>query len=227
MKIKTAVSILLVVGLLGVLAGSASPVAAKAAGPVVVGTDPADDWGSNASAPSNVPGDILGQELTEASLHSDGKSVHFIFGLNSLPPNGGIPEISRYNWDFTVNGTAYQLTGGWTEFIRGVCNPLITSGGCPPPQNPGVQPFFLRQGPCTVQAECAVLATYQATFDSGAATITVEVPYKDIKAKKGSKIGPGASTFGGTIYAAPAALVSNTAAPADVMILTKSYKLPK
>jgi hypothetical protein len=227
MKIKTALSALLIVALVSVLGASAVPAAAKGkGGPVVLATDPADDWGSNAGVPAPL-GDVLGQEITEAQMHSDGKNVHFIIKLNSLPPNGGVPEASRYNWDFTMNGTAFQLTGGWTEFLRGVCNPLITSGGCPPPQNPGLQPFFLRQGPCTVGAECAVLATYQATFDPAAATITIAVPFKDIKAKPGAKIGPGASTFGGAIYAAPAALVSSTGAPADIVIITKSYKIPK
>ena len=43
------------------------------------------------------------------------------------------------------------------------------------------------------------------------------------RAKPGSKIGPGASTFGGTIYAAPAAMVSNASLPADILIVTKSY----
>ena len=51
-----------------------------------------------------------------------------------------------------VEGNAWQLTGGFTEFIRGICNPLHTES-CPPPQNPGMQPFFLRPGPCTVGAD--------------------------------------------------------------------------
>ena len=228
MKTRTVLSVGLIVVLMGVLGGSAAPVAAKAAGgPTVVGTDPADDWGSGAGVPTNAPGDLLGQELTEAAIHSDGKNIHFIIKVNSLPPWGGVPEFSRYAWDFTVNGSAYNLTGAWTDFIRGVCNPLHTSGGCPPPQNPGLQPFFLREGPCTVGADCAVLGVFQATFDPAAATITIPVPYKVVKAKKGSKIGPGASFFGGTIYAAPAALVSAAQAPVDTMVVTKTYTIPK
>lgn len=227
MKVRSALAVGLIVALVSVLGGSAAPVAAKGkGGPTVLATDPADDWGSNAGVPAPL-GDVLAQEITEAAMHSDGKNVHFIIKLNSLPPNGGVPEISRYNWDFTVNGTAYQLTGGWTEFLRGICNPLITSGGCPPPQNPGLQPFFLRQGPCTVGADCALLGTFQATFDAAAATITIPVPFTAIKAKPGAKIGPGASTFGGAIYAAPAVVVSSTAAPADTVIVTKSYTIPK
>ena len=224
MKIKTAISMLLVVGLVSVLPGMSS-VAAKPAGPTEVGTDPADDWGSNAGAPA-APGDFLGQELTGAAIGVDGKNLNFVIKVNSLPPWGGIPEFSRYNWDFTVNGNAWQLTGGFTEYLRGTCNPLHT-GACPPPRDPGMTPFMLRTGPCTVGADCFLHGIYSATFDTATGEITIPVPMADLKAKPGSKIGPGASTFGGTIYAAPAAMVSNTAFPADIMIITKTYSIPR
>lgn len=227
MRTKAAISVLLVVGLVGMLLGSMGSAAAKAkkAGPMVVGTDPADDWGSNAGVPA-APGDALGQELVEAAIGADGKTVNFVITVNSLPPWGGIPEITRYNWDFMVNGNPFQLTGGFTEYLRGTCNPLHT-GACPPPQDPGSTPFMLRTGPCLVGEDCFLHAIYSATFDPATGSITIPVPMADIKAKPGSKIAPGASTFGGTIYAAPAAMVSSTAAPADIMIITKTYTVPK
>ena len=225
MKIKTAISMLLVVGLVSVLPGVMGAASAKPAAPKTVGTDPADDWGSNAGVPA-APGDALGQELVGAAIGTDGKNINFVIKVNSLPPMGGIPEISRYNWDFTVNGNPFQLTGAFTEYLRGTCNPLHT-GACPPPQDPGPTPFMLRTGPCTVGAECFLHGIYSATFDAAAGTITVPVPMADIKAKAGSKIGPGASTFGGTIYAAPAAMVSNASLPADIMIITTTYTVPR
>lgn len=125
-----------------------------------------------------------------------------------------------------VGGDAYQLTGGFTEYLRGICNPLHT-GACPPPQDPGPQAFFVRQGPCTVGADCFLLATVNATFDPGAGTITIPVPLEVIKAKAGSKIGPGVSTLGGTVYAAPAAMVSYASLPNDTMTVLKTYTIPR
>lgn len=209
------------------LALAAPATAAKKGGPMVVGTDPADDWGANAGAEDlGALGDFLGQELVEASISmADAKTVNFVIKVNSLPPNGGMPEITRYNWDFTIDGDAYQLTGAWTEYLRGICNPLHT-GACPPPSDPGPQAFFLRQGPCTVGSDCFVVATIQAAFDPAEGTITIPVPLADVKGKPGSEVGPGVSTFGGTIYAAPAAVVSYASAPADTMMVDKTFVVP-
>lgn len=226
MKARTLITAMFVPALLaGVLAPEAG--AAKKAGPLVVGTDDPADWGVNADPNITPLGEPLGQELVEAAIGmGDAKTLNFVITVTSLPPWGGIPEASRYNWDFTVNGDAYQLTGGFTEYLRGVCNPLHTNA-CPPPQDPGMQPFFLRQGPCTVGAECHLLGTFQATFDPATGTITIPVPLEAIKAKAGSKIGPGVSTLGGTVYAAPAALVSYASLPNDTMTVLKTFVIPK
>jgi hypothetical protein len=228
MKARSVVTMALVAALaLGILAPGAATAAKKAPGPVVVGTDDAADWGVNADPNITPLGGPLGQELVEASIGmADPKTVQFVIKVASLPPSGGVPESSRYNWDFTVNGTAYQLTGAFTDYLRGVCNPLHT-GACPPPQDPGQQPFFLRQGPCTVTAECNLLATFQATFDPATSTVTIPVPLSAIKAKPGSKIGPGVSTLGGTVYAAPAALVSHANLPNDTMTVLKTFVVSK
>jgi hypothetical protein len=66
-----------------------------------------------------------------------------------------------------------------------------------------------------------------ATFDPAKATITIPVPLATIKAKPGSKIGFGASLFGGAIYSAPAALVTFNAFPADDLIVKKVFVVPK
>jgi hypothetical protein len=212
---------------LGILAPGATAAKKKAAGPQVVGTDDAADWGVNADPTLNPLGGPLGQELVEASIGmADPKTINFIIKVAGLPPSGGVPEASRYNWDFTVNGNAYQLTGAFTDYLRGVCNPLHT-GACPPPQDPGQQPFFLRQGPCNVGADCFLLGTFQATFDPAEGTITIPVPLAAIKAKPGSKIGPGVSTIGGTVYAAPAAMVTYADLPNDTMTVLKTFVVPK
>ena len=221
---KALVTGLLVSALIAAFPGAQAS-AGKAAKPTVVATDDAGDWGAAAGAPAQI-GDALGQELTSAAFSSDGKNLNLIIGLNSLPPWGGMPEVSRYNWDFTVDGTAFQATGGFTELLRGTCNPLHT-GECPPPQATAPGTWFIRQGPCTVGSDCFVVARTVATFDAASATITVPIPLSVLKAKPGSKVGPGATTFGGSVYAAPAALISVNSLPADIIIITKTYTIPK
>lgn len=203
----------------------------KKSGPQVVGTDAPDDWGANADPNLQPAGDLLGQELVEAQIGmADAKTVNFIIQLNSLPPWGGIPESSRYGWDIMVDGEAYGMSGAFTELVRGMCNPLITDPACPPNVGDPAQlldaPFFIRNGPCLVGAECNVVAIVNSTFDTGEATITIPVPLEAIQAKPGSKVGPGAGPFGGTVYAAPALLVSQGSLPLDFMVVEETFVVP-
>lgn len=67
MKAKVAVSGILVGVLL--LSGAVGPAAGKGkAGPKVLGTDDAGDWGANADPSIGPLGDVLGQDLVEASM---------------------------------------------------------------------------------------------------------------------------------------------------------------
>lgn len=211
--------------------------AKKAKGPVVLGTDETGDWGAAAApdpaltGPYAQLGDTLGMDLTEAAIGPGAEkgTLNFVISVNSLPSQGGTPEIARYSWDFTVNGEEYELDGKWTNYSRGVCDP--TAGSCPPPRDPGQQPFFLR-GECVVEptanvTTCKELAVIQATFDSAAGTITIPVTLEQIGAKAGSKIAPGVGIFGGTIEAAPAAFFSRSDMPADTLTITKTYKVSK
>ena len=231
-------SILSLIALVLAAAAIASPVAANAkakkkpAGPVVVGTDDAADWGSNVDPTIAPLGGALGQELTEASIElADPKTVNFVITVTGLPPTGGIPELARYSWDFTVNGDAFGMSGNFTDYARGVCYPAHTDS-CPPPKDPGQQPFYIRQGPCTIGTgglgECNLVATVKATFDAAAGTVTIPVPLAAIGAKPGAKIGPGTnSVFGTSVYASPAAVSANANGPHDTMTVTGTYKVPK
>ena len=210
--------------------------AKKAKGPVVLGTDEAGDWGAAAApdpalvGPYAQLGDELGMDLTKASIGpgEDG-TLNFILTVNSLPSQGGTPEIARYSWDFSVDGEEYELDGKFTNYSRGVCDP--TSGACPPPRDPGQQPFFLR-GNCVTEATanvttCEELAVIKAIFDPAEGTITIPASLELLGAKPGSKITPGVGIFGGTIEAAPAAFFSRSDMPADVLTITKTYVVPK
>ena len=204
--------------------------AAKKAGPVVVGTDVDGDWGAD---PTLAPlADALGQDLVSATISmGDPNTVNFVIGLNALPPLGGAPEISRYFWAFNVKGEAYELDGKFTNYSRGACDPQ--SGSCPPPRDPGLQPFILR-GECapdptaTNVIVCKELGRIQATFDAAAGTITIPVTLDLIKAKPGTKIDPGLiASLGGSVAAAPSAYFTSGNAPHDLLAITKSFTISK
>ncbi|HYO61766.1 MAG TPA: hypothetical protein VEU29_07695 [Actinomycetota bacterium] len=203
--------------------------AAKKPSSMVVGTDAEGDWGDGSNT---AVGDALGQDLKSATIAmADAKTVNFVIGLKSLPAAGGAPEVSRYTWDFAVDGEHLELDGKFTNYSRGACDP--TSGHCPPPRDPGLQPFLLR-GNCGTDATlpvtltvCEELAKVQAVFDPAAATITIPVSVDALGAKPGSKISGVAGTFGGTISAAPSAFVTSDSMPMDVMVTTKTFTLPK
>jgi hypothetical protein len=224
------ISAAVAVGLAAVMVAPAGVATAAKAKPVKVGTDPAGDWSQEGDTTVAPIGDALGQDLTAAYIGvADKKTLDFVIELNSLPAIGGWPEVSRYQWSFTVNGKAYELDGKFTNYTRGACDP--TGGSCPPPRDPGMQPFLLR-GDCGPDPNasnvivCRELGIVQATFDAAAATITVPVPMKLIKAKAGSRIGPAAAAAGGTITVSPSAFFTYTGGPFDYMNVTKTFKVP-
>jgi hypothetical protein len=205
--------------------------AKKKTGPVVVATDPADDWGANVDPNIAPAGTALGMEIVEAAigLSDDKKAINFIIKLNT-PTGGGLPETVRYGWEFSVDGRTYQLNGGRTELLRGMCNPLTTDPACPPNVGDPVAltnfPFFVRSGTCTAGATCVVHAVVNAVFDATAGTITIPVPLEAVEGKLGSTIGPVGGLFG-AVYAAPGVVVTTNGVPHDAISITKTIKLPK
>lgn len=209
--------------------------------PQLVGTDADNDWGANVD-PSLAPvGDALGQELVEAHLvMADAKTVNFIIMVKNLPAsNAGVPEFTRYGWDFIVDGKPMLISGGFTEVVRTFCYPLHSEPQCPPnlgdPEQSLERPFFVREGACTVGtggvSDCRVKAIVSASFEqqslhSAAGMITVPVPLKAIGAKPGSKIEPATGVLGETIYASPAVIVASGNFPNDTMLVTKTFVVP-
>lgn len=210
--------------------GTAS--AGKKSGPVVVGKDDAGDWGANVDPTIGPVGAAFGMDLTEATITmADKATVNFIIKLASLPPSGGVPEGVRYTWDFSVNGKQLELDGKFSNYSRGACDP--TSGQCPPPRDPGLQPFLLR-GTCapnptvTNLVVCEELGVVKAIFDSAAGTITIPVPLAMMSAKPGTKIEPATNpTFGASVNAIPSAFVSSGNMPFDALTATVAFTVPK
>jgi hypothetical protein len=228
MKRKSILALLMSALLVGSLLGATGPASAgkKKSGPQVVGEDPSGDWGTTVDPTISPVGDALGMDLTSAAIAMNGKDkVDFIIGVNSLPPAGGMPEVSRYIWDLNVDGKFIELDGKFTNYSRGACDP--TAGSCPPPRDPGMQPFFVR-GNCTAVegtnvTTCEELGIVQGVFDAAKATITITVPLELIGAKPGSKINPDVNIFGGSIAAAPSTFLTSGNAPMDTLAITKSF----
>lgn len=223
------------VALIGLLAGAllAPANAAKAKKPVVVGTDPAGDFNVQ-DEPTLAPlGDVLGADLVEASIGmADSKTINFVIKLNELQT---VPEFVRYIWGMNVNGEYAELDGKFTNYSRGSCDP--TSGQCPPPRDPGQQPFLVRANCEVIDAgaspttTCQEVGIVQAVFDTAAGTITIPVPADIIGAKPGSKITAGTSQFsaqaGGNVLAIASAFFSQSNWPRDAMMTTKTFVVPR
>ena len=223
---------ILSVALIGLLAGAlvapADAAKKKKGGPVVVGKDDVGDFNVQ-DDPTFAPlGDVLGADLVEAAIEQKGTTLNFIIKVNELQT---VPEFIRYIWGSTVDGNYVELDGKFTNYSRGACDP--TSGQCPPPRDPGMQPFLVR-GNCVTEGSlttCEELGIVQAAFDTAAGTITIPVPMELINAKPGSKITIGNSDFsaqaGGNVLAIASAFVSSSNWPRDAMITTGTFKVSK
>ena len=206
----------------------------EAVAPVVVGTDPADDWDAADVPNENAVGDALAQELVQARIGmADSKTVNFVIVLNSLSPSGGVPEFTRYTWEMLVDSDGVmtlsdgiRLDGRFTNYTGegGACDPL---SGCPPPRDPGMAPFVVYSD-CDPEfpTVCTEEGIVHASFDVDEATITIPVPLKMLGARPGSKIVAANSFFGG-IMAMPSAFGSLRRGPSDQMFPRKPFVIPR
>ena len=228
MRRSTIVSLL--IGAVAV-AAFAAPIdaAAKSAKITTVGTDPEGDWGANADPTLGPLGAPLGQDIVSAGISQDAKNLNFVIQVSELPPMGGMPEFTRYTWELAVDGKYVELDGKYTNYTRGACDP--TGNSCPPPRDPGAQPFVVR-GDCASNGAvvvCKELGIVHATFDSASGTITIPVPIAMIGAHPGTKIAGNTqpdSGFSG-VSAQPSAFYSHSSAPYDSLIPTKVYTVHK
>lgn len=216
------------------LVASAVPVpavAAKASKPLVVGTDAAGDFGTNADPTVAPVGAAMGMDLIEAAIQkADAKTLNFIIKVTGLPPTGGTPEVARYVWTMQVDGELLQLDGKWTNYTRGTCDP--TAATCPPPRDPGMGPFMVR-GNCTdnggTAVTCEEIGLVNATFDAAAGTITIPVPLEMLGAEPGSKIINGTQAGSGFtgVWAIPSAWASQSSMPLDDLMPLKTFVVPR
>ena len=226
MKRITVLALLATLVVAGGSIATASSDAGSPAAPTVVGTDPLGDWGGGGDAAA--AGHALGQDLLSATVGMPtAETVDFVLGVSFLPSAGGVPEATRYTWNFDVDKTPFELDGKFTNYSRGACDP--TSGQCPPPRDPGPAPFLLR-GDCTVGdgnvTSCRELAKVTARFDPAARTITIPVPATLLELQPCSRITAGANLFGGSVSATPSAFFTSSAMPLDTLDVSKPFRAP-
>lgn len=217
----------------GAQAGSGLPT-------VEVASDPVGDWGGGGD--NALIGHVASQDLIGASVGmSDGDTVDFTMKVTFLPSLGGMPEATRYTWNVGVvsrdpaDPSTYgapklvEFDGKFTNYTRGACDP--TSGQCPPPRDPGPQPFVVR-GDCVADPNtnittCRELGLVQAQFVPFAGEIRIPVPTSLMpKLSPCSRIVPAANLFGGSISAAPSAFVTSSVMPMDTMEMTGELVVP-
>ena len=171
----------------GLLIAAMGPVQAK---PTQVWEDAAGDAGNQ---DSGVPGvDQLGYDLVGGAIEKKGKNLNFVVTHAAQLPIGTGHEATRFMWAFNVGKGSFRITAKMVDI--GKPNPM-TQDGADRIGKANAQGFAKLEGDCATTAtpaanaiNCATLAEIPVTFDAAAKTITVEVPMKLVKAKKGSVI---------------------------------------
>jgi hypothetical protein len=181
---------------------------------VFADTSVAQDVGGAITKGFAEPGlsDPLGIDLMAGSMTTLEDGLRFTWQLKSLPPVVP-PEVVRYTWSFAVNGEQYQLQAKSSNLIgtTTVDEPAGHLG------NVGSEYFQLR-GRCeasymgTPVSGCYHLTFLEGEFDSGAGTVTMDLPFGR---HGGQEIGPGTSLIAAesatmSIGASAQAVVSNT-----------------
>ena len=203
------IGFLVVAASLGVSAATST--AGASAASVVIGTDPAGDWGDE---PRLAPlGDALGQDLIEASLtRRDPDTVTFTMTFTNLPDSD--PTVTGYYlWGFDVGKSPRALVS---------CGNFV--GECQEREN------FVVLGKCTEKGhpvfgsempefDCERLGEVPGEFNSGTASISIPVPLEMMKAKRGSVL----KLKGRWVLAASSAMVFAGGASSDGSSWERQY----
>lgn len=215
MRVRATI-VVLTLGLIG--AGMATVQAAPTTRSVVVGTDPAGDWGSNHDPFIGPLGGPLGQDLLEASIAvTQPRKVDFVLTLDGLPDQD-TSDANRYGWRFIVGRTNYLLTNFDTECATETVPPARCQGSF------ADEPIFEIY---TLEPR-ELVGSVLAQLDRTAGTITISIPAKFIGAKKGSVIAPYSKNDSAPIMASPPVWgsIANNPIPYDLMEVTENFVMP-
>ena len=212
---------------LGMLLGAVASVSA-APKPVTVFEDAAGDADVGQGAGQSIP---AGWDLASGSIAKNGANLEFTVVHHDMPPVGSAPEMSRFLWNFTVNGEPYRLTVksadlGKPDVVGGQTNDRVGRAD--------VAGHFRLEGECVTDSSlpvgrvnCPVLGYVEGSFDPAAMSFTVLVPMEMVKAKTGSAVGPGAANICTICWVTHVAERSLNNTIIDTAAQAVVYKVPK
>ena len=209
------------VGLLG-------PASAK---PVTVIEDASGDADAATGAGASIP---AGLDITAGTIEKKGKDLIFSVTMADMPPSGSLPEAARFLWAFNIGDKGYR----WTFKSADIGKPDVAGGQTD--ERVGrvdAAGHFRLEADCVgiptgslTMINCPPVGYYTGTIDAAAKTLSVAVPMKDLKAKTGTKITPGA---GDNTQICQVCWVSHVAERSlnstiiDSAVMTGTYKVPK
>ena len=204
-------------------------VGAAQAKPITLWEDGAGD-ATMGQAPQSVP---VGWDLLSGAIEKKGTDLLFTVTHADMPPIGSAPEMSRFIWNFAVDGEPYRFTvksvdigkpdvlaGQTTERVgrADVNGHFRLEGECLQTPTPA--------GPSTVN--CPPLAYLEGTFDAATKSFTIILPLAAVKAKPGSLISPGGDQICiicWVSHTAERSVSPNTIIDSAAQLVT--YKVPK
>lgn len=219
--------------LLAAAAIAASLIAPASAKPMTVWEDATGDADAGQGLGASIP---AGFDLVSGAIEAKGKDLVFTVTHADMPPSGTLPEGFRFLWAFNVGSKGYR----WTFKSADIGKPDVAAGQTD--ERVGqvdAMGHFRLEGDCgsspapagnVTLINCSPIGYYTGAIDAAAKTVQLIVPLKDIKAKPGSKIGPGggdAIQICGICWVTHVAERSLDATIIDVATADKTYKIPK
>ncbi len=212
----------------GLLAGVIGSANAK---PVSVIEDASGDADMATGAGGSIPG---GFDIVEGTIEKKGKELLFTVTHADMPPSGSLPEGARFLWAFNIGDKGYR----WTFKTADIGKPDVLAGQTSDRVGRvDATGHFRLEGDCAVEAmpgfnaiNCKPLGYYEGAIDAATKSLSVTIPLKDLKAKTGTKITPGA---GDNTQICQVCWVSHTAERSlsltiiDDAVMTGTYKVPK
>lgn len=195
--------------------------------PTELWTDDSGDADVGQGLGGSIP---AGWDIASGSVVKKGGDLLFTVAHHDMPPFGSAPEISRFLWNFTVNGDPYRFTVKSADIGK----PDIPAGQTT--ERVGrvdLQGHFRLEGECTENAvgvtfvNCPPVAYLDGSWDPGAKSFTIVLPLKTVKAKVGSVIGPGGVQICGICWVSHTAERSSGNTIIDEASQAVFYKVPK